>query len=440
MSEAGSAPTSGQGRPKGKPTRVRFLMLFLIFVCTTINYLDRTNLSVAAPILSKELKLEPWQMGMLLSAFGWTYAFANLPGGYIVDRLGARLSYGISLFGWSLATFFLGAVHNFAGLFGLRLAVGALEAPAFPANNRVVTSWFPQRERARATSVFVMGQYIGTAMLTPLLFWIAHVHGWRGVFYLTGGLGLAFAVVWFLVYRDPRQSKLVNQAELDEIEAGGALVGGGAESVFRWSYVWQLFEHRQIWALCIGKYAIMTTLYFFLTWFPSYLVEERGLTMLKAGWFAVLPYVAATIGVFVGGSWSDWLLKRGHSLSTARKVPIVTGFLLASTIFLANFTTSNVVAICILSFAFFSQGVSSMSWAIVSEIAPRQTIGVTGGVVNFVGNLAGIVTPIVIGLILQATGSYYWALGFVGVAALVGAASYTFVLGSVHRLELREPA
>lgn len=164
------------------------------------------------------------------------------------------------------------------------------------------------------------------------------------------------------------------------------------------------------------------------------------MTMLKAGFFAVLPYIAASIGVLLGGYWSDTLLKRGYSMSVARKLPIVTGFLFASSIFLANFTTSNLIAIAILSFAFFAQGVSSMSWAIISEVAPKELIGMTGGVCNFAGNLAGIAMPIAIGYILAHTGSFSWALGLVGIAAITGALSYTFLLGPVKRIQLRHTA
>ncbi|WP_202987689.1 MFS transporter [Cellvibrio polysaccharolyticus] len=412
-------------------------MLFLIFFATVINYVDRTNLAVVAPILSEDLGLDRIQMGLLFSAFAWTYAFANLPGGFIVDRLGSRVAYGWSLFLWSAATFVQGAVSGFAALFGLRLLVGAAEAPAFPSNNRVVTMWFPKSERGSATSFYVVGQYIGTAMFTPLLFWVAVTYGWREVFYLTGGLGIIFAFIWFKVYRDPKECKRVSKEELRYIEEGGALTGGVQQADFKWSLVWQLFEHRQIWAICIGKFAISSTLFFFLTWFPTYLVEERGMTMLKAGFFAVMPYIAASVGVLLGGYWSDTLLKRGYSMSVARKLPIVTGFVFASTIFLANFTESNLVAISILSFAFFAQGVSSMSWAIISEVAPKELIGVTGGVCNFAGNLAGIIMPITIGFILAYTGSFSWALGLVGIAAITGALSYTFLLGPVKRIELR---
>jgi D-galactonate transporter len=420
-----------------KATHTRHLMLLMVFLATVINYLDRTNLSVAAPLLTKELKLDDAQMGLLFSAFAWTYAICNLPGGYVVDRFGARLTYAVSLFFWSAATGLQSLAGSFFSLFNLRLAVGAAEAPAFPANNRVVTLWFPTRERGIASSCFVSGQYIGTGLCTPLLFWIAASSGWRAIFFATGGCGVLIAIAWWLVYRDPMKSRLANAAEIREITAGGAGIGELERTPFRWHDVWELMSYRQIWALCIGKFSVSVAIFFLLTWFPSYLIHERGLSLLKAGGYAMAPYIGAAIGVLVGGACSDVLLKRGVSQTFARKLPIVTGFLLTSIIFLANFTTSNLSTIAVLTCAFFFSGVSSNGWAVASDVAPLKLVGLTGGIINFFANLAGIVTPVAVGYIVKNTHSYFWALGLVAVIpAVLGVFAYTVVLGEIRRIEM----
>jgi MFS transporter, ACS family, D-galactonate transporter len=420
-----------------KPTHTRHLMLLMVFLATVINYLDRTNLSVAAPLLTKELQLDEAQTGILFSAFAWTYAICNLPGGYIVDRFGARVTYAWSLFLWSAATGLQTFAGSFLSLFNLRLAVGAAEAPAFPANNRVVTLWFPTRERGIASACFVSGQYIGTGLCTPLLFWIAASWGWRAIFLVTGAFGILISIGWWLVYRDPLKSRRANQAEIREIAAGGAGIGEQKPTPFRWHDVWELLSYRQIWALCIGKFSVSVAIFFLLTWFPSYLMHDRGLSLLKVGGYAMAPYLAAAIGVLVGGTWSDMLLRRGVSQTFARKVPIVTGFLLTSTIFLANFTTSNLSTISVLTCAFFFSGVSSNGWAVTSDVAPLKLVGLTGGIVNFAANLAGIVTPIAVGYIVKNTHSYFWALGLVAVIpAVLGVFAYTVVLGEIRRIEL----
>jgi MFS transporter, ACS family, D-galactonate transporter len=414
-------------------------MLALLLLATTINYVDRSNLSIVAPFLSKELGLDPVQMGLLFSAFAWSYAVANLPGGYVIDRFGSRMVYGIAQLGWSIATLLLGFVSGFGALFGLRFAVGLAEAPAFPVNNRVVSTWFPQRERGRATSTYASGQYIGSALLSPLLFWMATHYGWRSVFWWTGTAGIVSAVIWFALYREPRESRRANAAELDLIAAGGALTAMAPREHVTWPQVSRLLHERQVWALGLGKFATMSSLYFLLTWFPTYLVRERGLTSLKAGAATSLPYIAATLGVLLGGMWSDWLLRRGADISAARKIPIVTGFLGASCIILVNYIEGSALALTILTLAYFAQGISGNSWSIIAEVAPRNLMGMCGGIINFTGQLAGIVTPIVIGFILRETGSFEWVLAYVSIAGIVGALSYTVILGRVHRIVVDIP-
>jgi MFS transporter, ACS family, D-galactonate transporter len=413
-------------------------MLALLLLATTINYVDRSNLSIVAPFLSKELGLGPVQMGLLFSAFAWSYAIANLPGGYLIDRFGSRTVYAVAQLAWSAATLMLGLVSGFAALFGLRFAVGLAEAPAFPVNNRVVSTWFPQRERGRATSTYASGQYIGSALLSPLLFWMATRYGWRSVFWLTGTAGLVSALVWFAIYREPRESRRANAEELELIAAGGALTAMAPREHVTWPQVSQLLRERQVWALGLGKFATMSSLYFLLTWFPTYLVRERGLTSLKAGAATSLPYIAATLGVLIGGVWSDWLLRRGADISAARKIPIVSGFLGASSIILVNYIEGSALALtlAILTFAYFAQGISGNSWSIIAEVAPRNLMGMCGGIINFTGQLAGIVTPIVIGFILRETGSFEMVLVYVSVAAIVGALAYTVILGRIHRIEI----
>src|SRR5215218_9429533 len=228
---------AGDSLTEPRPTRARLSMLALLLLATTINYVDRSNLSIVAPFLSKELGLDPVQMGLLFSAFAWSFAIANLPGGYVIDGFGSRVVYGAAQLAWSAATVGLGIVSGFAALFGLRFAVGLAEAPAFPVNNRVVSAWFPQRERGRATSTYASGQYIGSALLSPLLFWMATHHGWRTVFFLTGFAGIVSALVWFVMYREPNESRLANAKELELIAAGGALTSMKSREHVTWPHV-----------------------------------------------------------------------------------------------------------------------------------------------------------------------------------------------------------
>ncbi len=418
-------------------TRVRFFILGLLTIGTMINYLDRTVLGIAAPSLTKDLGISAATMGIVFSAFSWTYAAMQIPGGIFLDRFGTKLTYFLSLTFWSLSTLLHGLATNLASLLTFRFALGVSEAPCFPTNSRVVATWFPQQERAFATGVYTVGEYVGLAFLSPLLFWILGSFGWRALFVVVGVAGILFGLIWWRAYREPHESSTVNQAELDYIAAGGGIVTqNSAKAKFEWRLVGQLLRFRQLVGICIGQFAGNSTLVFFLTWFPTYLATERHMGWLKIGFFAVLPFIAASIGVLFGGWWSDRMLKRGHSANIARKLPIITGLLLASVIVTANYVDSDYVVIGILSLAFFAQGMAALGWTLVSDIAPKGLLGLTGGIFNFAANLAGIITPLVIGFIVAATGSFVGALMFIAIVALIGAFSYIFIVGDIHRIEL----
>lgn len=417
-----------------KPTRARLGILALISAATMLNYLDRSVLGVAKPALTAELQIGPEVMGLIFSAFSWTYALAQVPGGYVLDRLGTRITYGLSLALWSAATALHGLMNGVAGLLGARLALGLAESPCFPANSRVLASWFPQGERARANSVYAVGQYVGLGLLIPVLGWIVANWGWRSLFWLTGGIGVAFACVWFLFYREPQDSR-ANAAELDFIRSGGGLSTAKAPP-FSWTMLGKLIRKRQVLGASIGQFCGNSTLVFFLTWFPSYLADERGMDWLKSGWAAALPYLAASVGVLAGGQVSDWLILRTGSATLGRKLPIIVGLLLTSTMVGANFTDSNDVVIAIMSLAFFGQGMVNLGWTLITDVAPREAVGVTGGLFSLCANLAGIVTPLVIGFIVGATGSFYGALAYIAVLGLIGAAAYVLIVGPVERVTL----
>ena len=418
-----------------KATRIRLFVLALVTVGTMINYLDRTVISVAAPMLTKELGLNAALMGLAFSAFSWTYAAAQIPGGILLDRFGVRLIYFCSVTLWSLCTVLQGLSTGLASLVTARLALGVAEAPAYPSNSRILSMWFPQAERARATGVYSVGQYFGLAFLSPLLFWISSELGWRALFIIVGIAGVLFGLVWWAGYRDPHDSRRVNRHELDYIAAGGGLGDHGGATRFEWRHIRFLLSKRQILGASIGQFAGNSTLVFFLTWFPTYLATERQMAWLKVGFFAVLPFIAASVGVMVGGIVSDFLLRRTGSANIARKLPIITGLVLASTIVTANFLKSDVLVIGVMSVAFFGQGMVNLGWTLLTDVAPKRLIGLTGGVFNLCANLAGIVTPLVVGVVVATTGSFAWALGFIAVVAIIGALSYIFLLGDVKRVE-----
>lgn len=421
--------------PAASATRIRLAVLALLTVGTMINYLDRTVISVAAPAMTKELGISAAVMGLVFSAFSWTYAAAQIPGGVLLDRIGVRITYFFSVLIWSIFTLLQGLSHNLISLLIYRFGLGVAEAPCFPCNSRILSTWFPQQERARATGVYSVGQYAGLAFLSPVLFWIAGSWGWRALFVIVGALGVLFAFLWLNTYRDPAESRSVNAAELRHISDGGGLAPSGERTKFAWRNVAFLLRQRQIVGAAIGQFGGNATLVFFLTWFPTYLATERQMGWIKVGFYAVLPFIAASVGVVVGGWLSDTLLRRTGNATLARKLPIVSGLLLASCIVAANFVDDDRLVITAMSVAFFGQGMVNLGWTLISDVAPKKLMGLTGGLFNLCANLAGIVTPIVVGVIVAATGSFFGALAFIAFVALAGAASYIFVVGEVRRLE-----
>lgn len=431
-----SVSTCAAAAALGKRSNARLLIAALITVGTMLNYLDRAVLGVAAPAMTGELGIDPVLMGLVFSAFSWTYAAAQIPGGAFLDRMGARLTYFWSVGLWSVFTLLQGFASGLASLLTFRLALGVAEAPCFPTNSRILSVWFPQHERARATGAYSVGQYFGLAFLSPLLFWVVGAFGWRALFVAAGLAGVLFAFLWLRLYRDPHESSSINAAELAYIQAGGALGQQAVRTPFRWRNIGRLLQHRQIVGASIGQFAGNSTLVFFLTWFPTYLAVERQMEWIKVGFYAVLPFIAASVGVVTGGVVSDLIIKRTGSANLGRKLPILTGLLLASTIVLANFVDSNEVVIAILSIAFFGQGMVNLGWTLITDVAPKNLMGLTGGVFNLCANLAGIVTPLVIGFIVARTDSFFYALAYIAVIAIIGALSYIFVLGDVKRVEI----
>lgn len=426
-------------------TRVRWFILTMIFIVTVFNYVDRATLSIAAPRMRHDLGFDALTMGIAFSAFGWAYTAMQIPGGLILDRFGARVVLGVSLIAWSVLTFLQGYVHLFAAsafivLFALRFLMGVAESPAFPCNSRLTVMWFPSQERGLATSVFQSAQYFALAVFTPVMTFTVAKWGWHYVFFTTGAVGVLIGLAWLRVVREPSQHRRVNAAELAYISAGGGLpTMADGPSPFSWRQVKAISANRMMVGIYIGQFCLTSITWFFLTWFPTYLIEAKGMSILKVGLVAAIPAVAGCLGGLIGGLWSDWMLKRGFSLTAARKVPIITGLALSSSIVIANYVQSTAVVVLVMSIAFFSKGIGNLGWCIVGDVSPKKAMGISGGIFNLCGNLASIVTPLAIGWMIKQTGSFEAALTYVAGVALLGAFSYLLIVGKLERLP-SEPA
>lgn len=430
--------------PPAPRTRKRFIVLAVLFGCVWINYMNRTNISIAGTTMRDDLGIDPLKMGLIFSAFSWTYGWLQIPGGALVDVFRTRRFYAIIMFFWSAMTTLQGFANSLVSLIGLRLGLGLFQAPSYPAHNKMVTRWFPTSERATAIAVYTSAQFLVLAFMPIIFVWLMNAVTWRGLFIITGLVSIAGSFVMYAIYRDPKDHKTVSQSELDYIEAGGGLVhDGGGESAdkpkekFNWADLLEAFKHRKLWGVYLGQFCLGSLFVFFLTWFPSYLKDTRGLTLESMGWWVMIPPLGAFVGVLLSGTVSDLLVKRGFTPGTARKIPVLFGMVLGSSIIGANYTDSTGVVVMFMTIALFGNGLASIAWVFISSIAPIRCMGLVGGVFNFIGNLAGISLPIIVGY-LARDGNFESGLIYIAIVSIIGFCSYLFLVGKVERIELPE--
>ncbi|MFC3170869.1 MFS transporter [Acinetobacter vivianii] len=438
-------------QPRAKHNKTRYYILAMIFLVTSLNYGDRATLSMAAAPMSQELGLSTVTMGYIFSAFGWAYVIGQIPGGWLLDKFGARRVYFWSILLWSFFTILLGFVDILgsipliiASLFILRFLVGLSESPAFPGNSQIVAAWFPTKERGTAAAIFNSAQYFATVIFAPFMGWlVAHIH-WQSVFWIMGGLGIVIAFIWLKVIYSPEKHPTINSDEFKYLQAGGAITSMGENQLkvadennkMNFKNIKKLLSSRMLLGI-IAQYCITCLTYFFITWFPVYLVKERQMSILEAGFAAVLPALCGFIGGVLGGVISDKLIKMNKSLTFSRKFPIIFGMLLSTSIVVCNYVDSQTAILFFMSLAFFGKGFGALGWAVMSDVAPKEMVGLSGGLFNTFGNTAGIVIPIAIGYIINSTGSFNGALVFVGVHAVIAIICYLFMVGKIQRFELK---
>ncbi|EOZ4302980.1 MFS transporter [Salmonella enterica] len=440
--------TSHTTQLRKQNSHIRYLILVVVFLITSVNYADRATLSIAGSSVAKELGLDPGDMGLIFSAFGWAYLVMQIPGGWLLDKYGSKKVYTWSLFFWSIFTFLQGFVElmplawTVISLFFLRFMLGFSEAPSFPANARIVAAWFPTNERATATACFNAGQYFALALFSPLLGWLTFAWGWQHVFTVMGIIGFILTFIWVRYVHNPSEHPMISRQELKYITDGGAIIDMDTKSAAKKSSggrtsVKQMLTNRMLMGVFLGQYFINSITWFFLTWFPIYLVQQRGMSILNVGFIASIPAICGFAGGILGGVCSDWLLKKGMSITAARKIPIVFGMLLATSLILCNYIESHVVVVSLMALAFFGKGFGALGWTVVSDVAPKEAAGMCGGLFNAFGNVASIVTPLVIGYLVKEMHSFNSALIFVGASAIAAMLCYLLVVGKISRMELK---
>ena len=413
--------------------RRRWTIGVLLGVGILINYFDRVNISVAAPQLQQEFGLTPTDLGLLFSAFFWSYAILQVPVGMVLDRFGVTNVSRLGAFLWGVASALVAFASGFGTIFAARVLLGVAEAPAFPANSKATGYWFPRGERATATAIFDAAAKFSNVIGVPLVAVAVVTFGWRWGFGLTAILSFAYFLAYWFLYRDPSQdSKLTREEHAYIVEGGGAPEGPSEASPF--AMLGYVLRNRKVWGLTIGFAAYGYTFYLFLTWLPGYLVTQMHMSIIKSAGYAAIPWGFATVADLVIGGWLiDHLIARGHDETVVRKTVLVSGMVLGLAVFGATMTDNPAWAIVWISIALSGLAAAApVGWSIPSLIAPRGGTGSIGGVMNFLNNLMGAVAPAVTGFLVGATNSFTSAFLVAGVVLLIGIFSYVVVLGRIE--------
>lgn len=411
--------------------RKRWMVVFWLLVGGIINYLDRANLSIAAPEMMKDLNLTNTDIGLMGSIFSWTYALMQLPSGFLIDKFGPKKVYGWAVGLWSGATVLTGFCNNLTSLLFARAFLGVTEAPCWPGGAKITASWFPKKERALATGFWDAASKWGPAIAPPILVAIMVPFGWRALFYITGAIGLVFLIFFIFFYKQPEQHKTLSKEELEYIKADG---GGTAASISSSTQVtWgSLFKHKSVWGMILGFFCYVWMMNIFTTFLPLYLMKTQNIELKQLGIYASIPYFGGVIGAIAGGYITKWLVDRAIvkvPLVAKRATISICAILAGITVIGLPFVTSLTATLTLLTIAMvLLSALSSSAWALPGDVAPSSMVASVGGIQNFGGYFAGALSPVVVGMIADATGSY--ALAFIsgGIIAACAAICYWFMV------------
>jgi sugar phosphate permease len=414
---------------------LRWGIAVLLGIGIVINYFDRTNISVATKPFEHDFGLSAFQMGIVLSSYLWSYTLMQIPVGALLDRIGVKWLMRVGTIVWSIATFMTALVSGLGLVIFSRILLGIAESPAFPGSSKATGYWFPLNERGLATSSFDGAAKFSNVIGVPIVAAAVTVWGWRAGFYVTGILSLLYAILFWITYRNPKEAKHLSREEYTYIVEGGSQQE--IAPVNTASSLGFLLRQPKIWGLALGFAAYNYSFYLFLSWLPGYLETQLHMSVLKSGFYTIIPWIVATLtDILIGGLLVDMLIKRGRASTNVRRTLIVLGMLLGIAVIGAAFTTSPNVAIIWISVALGGLAFSApIAWSIPSIIAPYGTVGTVGSIMNFLGNVSGIVAPIVAGYVFDRTGSFLLNFLIAGAILVVGILCYLFLLGRIEQIE-----
>ncbi len=415
--------------------RRRWRIAFLLAFGVLVNFFDRINLSVSRDALHDSFGLSLVAFGYLSSAFSWTYALMQMPAGVLLDRWGVRRVGRVSALLWSVSSFAAAVAPGLSWFFGARFLLGVSESPTFPANAKALGYWFTRDERGMATSITDAAAKFSTAIGVPFIGLLLLYFGWRWSFAATGFISLLYFVLFYLVYRNPREDEKLSEQELQFLLRGGTQPEDQVRARSG-SSLGYLLTQRKVYGLALGWGAYNYTFFLLLTWLPSYLSVSLHVDLFHSIFYTSVPWLFATAtDLLVGGWLVDALIQRGYDAHRVRQSVLVTGMSFGLAIFGAARAHGPVAALVWISLALGGLAAAApVAWTIPSLIAPRESVGTLAGTVNLCGQMAAICAPIVTGYIVSASHSFAAAFVTATLILLMGIAGYIFLLGRIEAI------
>jgi ACS family D-galactonate transporter-like MFS transporter len=425
-----------------EPDRVprrRWAIACLLGFGVLVNYFDRVNLSVSKDALNAAFGISAVTFGYLSSAYNWTYAALQLPSGLLLDKIGVRRIGRVSTILWAVASFGAAVSTGIGGFLAARLLLGIGEAPTFPANSKAVGYWFPKQERSLATAIFDSMAKLSSGIGVPLLGILLLHFGWRWSFAATGFMSILYFILFYAFYRNPSEDQSLSQAERQFIAKGGAQPEDRVKAE-KGAPLWYLLRQRRVGGLALGFFGYNYTFYLLLTWLPSYFLAVHHVDLLHSVAYTSVPWLFATLTDLVIGGWLvDALIQRGWNAVRIRQTVLISGTSLGLGILGAASARSAAGALVWISISIGGLSAASpVGWSIPSLIAPKESVGTVGGILNFSNQLAAIAAPIVTGYVVQSTHSYSWAFVTATAILLLSIGAYIFLLGRMEPVP--EPA
>jgi ACS family glucarate transporter-like MFS transporter len=424
--QVGAAPEHESEAPTLMYSRQRWWLLVLLFTVMLIGYAHRGALSVAVPFLSADLELSKASIGLLGSAFFWTYSFMQMPAGWLVDRFGVRRAYSLGFIFWSLASTLTGLATGFASLLGFRIALGTGQAILFPAAARASVNWFQERERGKVTGIYLTGVRIGQALISAFGAWFLARYSWKSFFIITGLVSLIWLLPWL---------RFLGKWEKNADSIAGVKAPVSTNPSFLKSLL--LLKDRSVLGIFLGFFAYDYAWYVFITWLPGYLVLERQFTPAEMGFYSSVPFLLMSISILLSGTLSDWLVKRGLNEENVRKVFITIGLAVGCFIVPAGIVEDKITAVWLLTISLCGLGIASPNtWTLTQAVCAKKIVGTVSGIQNFGGNLGGALAPALTGFIAHATNSFALAFALTGVVLVAGMLAYWLLVS--NKVEMRE--